>query len=407
MTCELLGADQLCSLIQDRDRSRVGDNRSVGQLERRQLRRSGTQAQLVTRACAQERPWAAVTGDHLVVLDACRAKRLPHAPGRGASAGRHHRRGKRIAGGSGASRSSESWVCREGGGQRHGIQTANPASTIDRLPNQTSLLLDLDVLRGSRQRRRQWLDEFADGQCTIGAITIALRRALIPGHERERTRGRVYWVGSLLVTAALMTAIYAIVQASGHGWDSSSVLGFGGLAAALMVAFVAVEARIDNPILALRFLRVRGLISSSVVRVSRHRYVLDLLPRHALPRARAALRRAADAPRVLAVDDHRRRAVAWHHRPAGRAVRRDARADRRDAHGDRRPRPAHDRGSAHELLPDHLPRLLHHRPWDRQRVHAAARSRWPTSRPPRDSALGLSTSQHVSGALAEPSRSCP
>jgi EmrB/QacA subfamily drug resistance transporter len=100
----------------------------------------------------------------------------------------------------------------------------------------------------------------------IGAITIALGRALIPSDERNGTRGRVDWVGSLLVTAALMTAIYAIVQASGHGWGSSSVLGFGGLAAALMVAFVAVEARIDNPILPLRVLRVRGLISSSVVR---------------------------------------------------------------------------------------------------------------------------------------------
>ncbi len=100
----------------------------------------------------------------------------------------------------------------------------------------------------------------------IGAMTFALGRALIPADKRDRARGRVDWLGSLLVTASLMSAIYAIVQASGHGWGSSTTLGFGGLAASLMVAFVALEARIDNPILPLRILRVPGLVSSSIVR---------------------------------------------------------------------------------------------------------------------------------------------
>ena len=77
---------------------------------------------------------------------------------------------------------------------------------------------------------------------------------------------RVDWLGSLLVTASLMIAIYAIVQASSHGWGSSPVLGFGSLAAVLMAAFLALEARIENPIMPLRMLRVPGLISSSIVR---------------------------------------------------------------------------------------------------------------------------------------------
>jgi MFS family permease len=44
------------------------------------------------------------------------------------------------------------------------------------------------------------------------------------------------------------------------------VLGFGALAAALMAAFLTVEARIGNPIMPLCILRSRGLIGSSVVR---------------------------------------------------------------------------------------------------------------------------------------------
>jgi EmrB/QacA subfamily drug resistance transporter len=100
----------------------------------------------------------------------------------------------------------------------------------------------------------------------IGLATIGLGRALIPADEIAASRGRVDWLGSLLVTASLMSGVYAIVQASAHGWGSSTVLGFGGLAVALMFFFRIVEARIANPILPLRILSVPGLVSSSVVR---------------------------------------------------------------------------------------------------------------------------------------------
>jgi MFS family permease len=76
----------------------------------------------------------------------------------------------------------------------------------------------------------------------------------------------VDWVGSVLVTASLMSAIYAIVEATSHGWVSLQVIGFGALAAVLMTAFLTLEARIDNPIMPLRILRLRGLIDASLVR---------------------------------------------------------------------------------------------------------------------------------------------
>jgi EmrB/QacA subfamily drug resistance transporter len=100
----------------------------------------------------------------------------------------------------------------------------------------------------------------------IGALTVAFGRALIPADEGAGGARGVDWRGSLLVTASLMTAIYAIVRASSDGWGSSSVLSFGALAAALMAAFVTLEARIENPIMPLRILRSRGLVSSSLVR---------------------------------------------------------------------------------------------------------------------------------------------
>jgi MFS family permease len=73
----------------------------------------------------------------------------------------------------------------------------------------------------------------------IGAVAFALGRALIPADSGLGLEHGVDWLGSLLVTASLMSAIYAIVEATAYGWTSPRVLGMGGLAAVLMTAFVA------------------------------------------------------------------------------------------------------------------------------------------------------------------------
>ena len=100
----------------------------------------------------------------------------------------------------------------------------------------------------------------------IGAATIAMGRALIPRDTGLGLAHGVDWLGSILVTVSLMTGVYAIVQATNHGWGSTPVLGFGALAVVLMAAFLALESRIANPIMPLRILTLRGLIGSSVVR---------------------------------------------------------------------------------------------------------------------------------------------
>ena len=100
----------------------------------------------------------------------------------------------------------------------------------------------------------------------IGAATFALGRPLIRGDEGLGLGHGVDWLGALLVTASMMSGIYAIVQVTTHGWLSEPVLSMAGLAALLMAAFVALEARIENPIMPLRILRLRGLVNASLVR---------------------------------------------------------------------------------------------------------------------------------------------
>jgi EmrB/QacA subfamily drug resistance transporter len=100
----------------------------------------------------------------------------------------------------------------------------------------------------------------------IGLATLALGQTLIRADSGLGLGHGVDWLGSLLVTTSLMSAIYAIVEATSHGWTSAVVLGFGGLGVVLMAAFLALEARIQNPIMPLRILRLRGLVNASLVR---------------------------------------------------------------------------------------------------------------------------------------------
>src|SRR4051794_18412470 len=100
----------------------------------------------------------------------------------------------------------------------------------------------------------------------IGVAAFALAQGLIRADRGLGLSRGVDWLGSLLVTASLMSAIYAVVKATSAGWTSSIVLSTGGLAALLMGAFLTLEARIENPILPPRILRLPGLINASLVR---------------------------------------------------------------------------------------------------------------------------------------------
>jgi EmrB/QacA subfamily drug resistance transporter len=100
----------------------------------------------------------------------------------------------------------------------------------------------------------------------IGIAVLALGARLIEHRPGAGLRGGVDVAGSVLVTSAMMIAVYAIVTAAEHGWASGHTLGFGAAAAILLAAFFWLESRIANPILPLRLLRVRTLVGASVVR---------------------------------------------------------------------------------------------------------------------------------------------
>jgi EmrB/QacA subfamily drug resistance transporter len=100
----------------------------------------------------------------------------------------------------------------------------------------------------------------------IGAIALLLGWVLIEENEGIGLSGGVDVLGSALITLATMFGAFAIVKSSDYGLLSARTLGAAGTSLVLLGAFLALEARVANPIMPLRILRLRTLMGSSLVR---------------------------------------------------------------------------------------------------------------------------------------------
>jgi EmrB/QacA subfamily drug resistance transporter len=100
----------------------------------------------------------------------------------------------------------------------------------------------------------------------IGAIAFLLGWLLVEENRGIGLAGGVDVLGSILITLATMLGAFAIVKSTEYGLFSARTLGVGGASLALLGAFLALEARLSNPIMPLRILRLRMLMGSSLVR---------------------------------------------------------------------------------------------------------------------------------------------
>jgi EmrB/QacA subfamily drug resistance transporter len=100
----------------------------------------------------------------------------------------------------------------------------------------------------------------------IGIVAFTLGWVLIEENEGIGLAGGVDVLGSILVTLATMFGAFAIVKSGDYGLLSARTLGAAGTSLVLLAGFFAVEARVPNPIMPLRILRLRTLMGSSLVR---------------------------------------------------------------------------------------------------------------------------------------------
>jgi EmrB/QacA subfamily drug resistance transporter len=101
----------------------------------------------------------------------------------------------------------------------------------------------------------------------VGALVFALCLALLPGSRGPATTGRLDVAGAVTVTAALMLAVYAIVNGNETGWTAGQTLGLLAAAAVLLVVFLGIEARTSSPLMPLGLFRLRNVATSNVVGV--------------------------------------------------------------------------------------------------------------------------------------------
>jgi EmrB/QacA subfamily drug resistance transporter len=100
----------------------------------------------------------------------------------------------------------------------------------------------------------------------IGAVAYFMGRALIAENEGISAGERIDWLGSVLITASSIALIYTLIKIPEWGWTGERTLALAGIAVALLAAFVALESRIANPIMPLRVLGLRSLVTANLVR---------------------------------------------------------------------------------------------------------------------------------------------
>ncbi len=101
----------------------------------------------------------------------------------------------------------------------------------------------------------------------IGVVVYALSRKLLPGARGPAGDGRLDVAGAVTVTAALMLAVYAIVNGNQAGWKSGQTIGLLAVATMLLALFLGIEARVRSPLMPLGLFRLRNVATANAVGV--------------------------------------------------------------------------------------------------------------------------------------------
>jgi EmrB/QacA subfamily drug resistance transporter len=97
----------------------------------------------------------------------------------------------------------------------------------------------------------------------VGVAAIALAPLLLQESRADVTHRHFDFPGAASITAGLMLLVYAMTRATSDGWGSGSTLALLAGAAALVLAFVAIELRSPSPLLPLRIFRSRTLSAAN------------------------------------------------------------------------------------------------------------------------------------------------
>lgn len=101
----------------------------------------------------------------------------------------------------------------------------------------------------------------------IGIAVFVASVRLLPAGRAPGAPARLDFAGATTVTTALLLAVYAIVDGNAAGWLSMQTLGLLAGAAALFALFLAIETRVESPLMPLSMFRLRNVATANVVGV--------------------------------------------------------------------------------------------------------------------------------------------
>ena len=101
----------------------------------------------------------------------------------------------------------------------------------------------------------------------IGAAVFALCVKLLPKDASVAATARLDVTGAIAVTMSLLLAVYAVVNGNTAGWTSMQTIALLAAAAVLLGLFIAIEARVQSPLMPLSLFRLRNVATANVVGV--------------------------------------------------------------------------------------------------------------------------------------------
>ncbi|MFD9077420.1 MFS transporter [Streptomyces erythrochromogenes] len=101
-----------------------------------------------------------------------------------------------------------------------------------------------------------------DAAIALACVPVTLK-GVAESRDPERSRS-IDFAGTVLIAAVLAPALLALSEGAEWGWTSAAVLGCFALTLVAGVAFVAVERRVEAPLVDMRLLKDRVLIGATV-----------------------------------------------------------------------------------------------------------------------------------------------
>jgi EmrB/QacA subfamily drug resistance transporter len=99
----------------------------------------------------------------------------------------------------------------------------------------------------------------------IGATALLLAPRIVPESRADAAKRRYDPLGAVTVTAGLVLVVYAISQAPQIGWGATRTVAVLAAAVSLLAAFLAIENRVEAPLMPLRIFRLKTLAGANAV----------------------------------------------------------------------------------------------------------------------------------------------